>query len=248
MSRTPWWSAPQAETRPRFWEFWRRQATAETPVRVEFQALSLRPAEVLRIALPLPTAVRSVPCCGPILQKASSVGLEPVPERVGQSPPHPVGDWPGAPGGPPDRPQGPALAERLRAPLAVPLESLLPGPSAILEWPGKSYRFSLTAFAHSLPANEFCRPTTWDSARLSRPFRTDEAGIEQKLYVQCKDHARPVGVDVIRELLGILPADRSVRPVLAAPMGVTSGAALEVSQGGVRIWDAAVLAALESGE
>ena len=78
--------------------------------------------------------------------------------------------------------------------------------------------------------------------------RIDEVGIEQKLYVQCKDRVRPVGVDVVRELVGVLPADRGARPVLAAPMGVTSDAAQEAAQRGVRIWDEDTLAAFESGE
>ena len=52
--------------------------------------------------------------------------------------------------------------------------------------------------------------------------KTDEVGIEQQIYIQCKDHARPVGVQVVRELIGVLPAYQNVVAVLASPSGVTS--------------------------
>jgi SNF2 family DNA or RNA helicase len=42
---------------------------------------------------------------------------------------------------------------------------------------------------------------------------TDEVGITQELYIQCKDHARPVGVEVVRELIGVIPVGGNVIPV-----------------------------------
>jgi SNF2 family DNA or RNA helicase len=76
--------------------------------------------------------------------------------------------------------------------------------------------------------------------------RTDEVGIEEVIYVQCKDHARPVGVSVVRELIGALPAGKSIRPVLASPAGATIGAGQLARQRGVIIWDEAKLFELES--
>lgn len=143
MSHIPWWSAQQDKPNPRFWEFWRRQTTAETPFRVEFKVSNPPPTKALNVANPLPASVRSVLCESPIPREASIVGLEPVPERAGQSTRQPVDDWSIASGDALDRPQGPALAERLRALLAVPLESLLPGSSATLEWPGELLPFQL---------------------------------------------------------------------------------------------------------
>lgn len=75
--------------------------------------------------------------------------------------------------------------------------------------------------------------------------RTDEVGIEQTLYVQCKDHARPVGVEVVRELIGVLPAGTTVQGVLVASSGITADAAALVAQRGVVIWDDAALTRLE---
>lgn len=76
--------------------------------------------------------------------------------------------------------------------------------------------------------------------------RFDEIGLEQKLYIQCKDHARPVGIEVVRELLGVIPAGSAVRAVLAAPGGVTADAARLAAERGVKIWDEAALNELES--
>jgi SNF2 family DNA or RNA helicase len=76
--------------------------------------------------------------------------------------------------------------------------------------------------------------------------RIDEIGLEQRIYLQCKDHARAVGVEVVRELLGVIPAGSSVQAVLAAPAGVTADAARLALERGVRIWDEAMLLDFES--
>lgn len=75
--------------------------------------------------------------------------------------------------------------------------------------------------------------------------RSDEVGIEQQLYIQCKDHARPVGVEVVRELIGVLPPDRNVIPVLASPAGVTADAQKTAYDRKVLIWDESKLSELE---
>ncbi len=76
--------------------------------------------------------------------------------------------------------------------------------------------------------------------------RTDEIGLEQRIYLQCKDHARAVGVEVVRELLGVIPAGSRVQAVLAAPAGVTADAERLARERGVRIWDEAMLLDFES--
>ena len=50
-------------------------------------------------------------------------------------------------------------------------------------------------------------PRSWEGGIDVIGLRTDEVGIEQRTYVQCKDYSRPVGVQVVRELLGALPTD-----------------------------------------
>ena len=76
--------------------------------------------------------------------------------------------------------------------------------------------------------------------------RIDEVGLEQTIYIQCKDHARPAGVEVVRELIGILPVAQPTQAVLAARSGVTAEARLLADRRGVKIWDEMALVALES--
>ena len=76
--------------------------------------------------------------------------------------------------------------------------------------------------------------------------RTDEVGIEQLIYVQCKDHSRPVGVQVVRELIGALPTDQNVYAVLVAPAGLTSDAQQVANKRGVIVWDQHKLDELEA--
>ena len=75
--------------------------------------------------------------------------------------------------------------------------------------------------------------------------QVDHIGIEQELLVQCKDYARPVGVEVVRELIGIRPNDRQVILVLAAPAGITATARKAAERGNVTIWDEDELSKLE---
>lgn len=76
--------------------------------------------------------------------------------------------------------------------------------------------------------------------------RTDEVGIEQLIYVQCKDYSRPVGVQVVREFLGALPTERKVHAVLAAPQGLTGDALRVANDRGVIVWDEGKLGQLEA--
>ena len=54
-----------------------------------------------------------------------------------------------------------------------------------------------------------------------------------------------MGVDVIRELIGVLPAGRNVIPVLASPAGVTADARKTANDRNVFIWDESKLSELE---
>ena len=89
-------------------------------------------------------------------------------------------------------------------------------------------------------------PRTRDGGIDLIATRMDEVGLEQKIYVQCKDYARPVGVEVVRELLGVLPTDGTVRPIIAATSGLTTDGARLARQRNVTVWDEATLQKLES--
>jgi SNF2 family DNA or RNA helicase len=68
--------------------------------------------------------------------------------------------------------------------------------------------------------------------------REDEVGVEMILYVQCKNHAAPVGVEVVRELNGALPRQLSgAHGVLVCPSGFTAAAIAFAKERGLALWD-----------
>lgn len=69
--------------------------------------------------------------------------------------------------------------------------------------------------------------------------KTDLIGILNKLYVQCKNHSEPVGVQVIRELRGVVPdREAGTTPVVACPAGFTRDAIEFAGSNGVLLWSA----------
>ena len=75
--------------------------------------------------------------------------------------------------------------------------------------------------------------------------RADDLGSEVALYIQCKNHANPVGVRVLRELNGAIRQAPGARGVLACPAGATADATAFARDRGILIWDRAALAELE---
>jgi hypothetical protein len=68
--------------------------------------------------------------------------------------------------------------------------------------------------------------------------RGDDVGVEMTLYVQCKNHASPVGVEVVRELNGALPKQLSgAHGVLVCPSGFTAAAIAFAKERGLALWD-----------
>lgn len=65
----------------------------------------------------------------------------------------------------------------------------------------------------------------------------DVAG-EATLYVQCKNHAAPVGVEVVRELNGVLPKHQpGSRGVAVCPSGFTADARAFARDRGIVLWE-----------
>jgi len=57
-------------------------------------------------------------------------------------------------------------------------------------------------------------------------------------YIQCKNHVSPVGVDVIRELNGVLPKGAtSTRGVVVCPSGFTADAISFAKDRSISLWD-----------
>jgi len=68
--------------------------------------------------------------------------------------------------------------------------------------------------------------------------RNDDIGVEIILYIQCKNHISPVGVDVIRELNGVLPKGAtSTRGVVVCPSGFTADAISFAKDRSISLWD-----------
>ena len=75
--------------------------------------------------------------------------------------------------------------------------------------------------------------------------RTDELGLGHRILMQCKDHAHPVGVEVVRELIGAAPAGETVDLILAVGGEVTRDARRLARDRGVHVWDGKALEVLE---
>ena len=68
--------------------------------------------------------------------------------------------------------------------------------------------------------------------------RNDDIGVEITLYIQCKNHVSPVGVDVIRELNGVLPKGATgTRGVVVCPSGFTADAISFAKDRSISLWD-----------
>ncbi len=75
--------------------------------------------------------------------------------------------------------------------------------------------------------------------------RTDVVGIETTLFVQCKNHAAPVGVETVRALIGAVPAgDPGARAVLVCPAGFSADATALAVERGVQLVDEKALRSL----
>jgi len=75
--------------------------------------------------------------------------------------------------------------------------------------------------------------------------RCDDIGVELTLYIQCKNHLVPVGVEVIRALNGVLPKNvAGIRGIAVCPSGFTTDAIIFAKDRGIDLWDRHQLFAL----
>jgi Holliday junction resolvasome RuvABC ATP-dependent DNA helicase subunit len=78
--------------------------------------------------------------------------------------------------------------------------------------------------------------------------RADALGVVVTLYGQCKDYDRPIGIAVVRELLGSVPDGRGNMPVIVAPAGLTAEAQAFATDRGVMVWAEVDIAGLEASD
>lgn len=65
--------------------------------------------------------------------------------------------------------------------------------------------------------------------------KSDDLGVQSKFYIQCKNSAAAVGVDVVRELQGVLT--EKIKGILVSPMGFSSDARAFAKAKGITLWD-----------
>jgi HJR/Mrr/RecB family endonuclease len=81
-------------------------------------------------------------------------------------------------------------------------------------------------------------PPTRDGGIDLIASRVIDMGGEITLYIQCKNYVSPAGVEVIRQLNGVLPIHRSgARGVVVCPSGYTADARSFARDRGITLWD-----------
>ncbi|MBI4311595.1 MAG: restriction endonuclease [Chloroflexi bacterium] len=79
--------------------------------------------------------------------------------------------------------------------------------------------------------------------------RTVDASGEITVFIQCKNHVQPVGVDIVRQLNGVLPKlQTGTRGVVACPAGFTADARSFARDRGILLWDEKLLLDLNRGD
>lgn len=75
--------------------------------------------------------------------------------------------------------------------------------------------------------------------------RDDVVGVTTTLYIQCKNHAAPIGVEVVRAIAGVVPVDDpGGRPAVICPAGFSTDAMQFAEHRGVQLFDSSRLAEL----
>jgi len=73
----------------------------------------------------------------------------------------------------------------------------------------------------------------------------DVVGVTTTLYIQCKNHASPIGVEAVRAIAGVVPIeDPGGRPAVICPSGFSTEAIRFAEHRGVQLFDADRLAEL----
>lgn len=88
-------------------------------------------------------------------------------------------------------------------------------------------------------------PESRDGGVDLRATKRDPIGIETTLFIQCKNQAGPVSVEIVRELSGVL--ESGVQGVVAAPSGFTADAQSFAQRRGIQLWDGEHLGRLAEG-
>ncbi|MCE5254507.1 MAG: restriction endonuclease [Actinomycetia bacterium] len=106
------------------------------------------------------------------------------------------------------------------------------------EMSGREFEEYVAGLLTSLGFTTELTPASRDQGIDVIAKKTDALGVETVFFVQCKNHPSPVGVEIVRSLLGAIPLDRpGARAILVAPMGVTKDAEALARSRGVLVLD-----------
>lgn len=123
---------------------------------------------------------------------------------------------------PPGRPRGPEAKGR----------------RSFAEMTGREFEEYVADLFRALGFSVELTPATRDRGVDAVARHVDVVGIETSLYIQCKNHASPVGVETVRALIGAVPADDpGARAVLVSPSGFSGEAARLARERGVQVVD-----------
>jgi HJR/Mrr/RecB family endonuclease len=90
-------------------------------------------------------------------------------------------------------------------------------------------------------------PPSYDGGLDLIARRQEALGLETCLWIQCKNHQAPVGVQVLRELRGAVPAGAvGGTPVAACPAGFTAEARAFAAAHSIQLWDVSHLLEMET--
>lgn len=110
--------------------------------------------------------------------------------------------------------------------------------TAFSEMGGREFEEYVAGVLTSLGFHTELTPASRDQGIDVIAKKADALGVETVFFVQCKNHASPVGVEIVRSLLGAVPPDKpGARAVLAAPKGVTKDAEVLARSRGVLVLD-----------
>lgn len=75
--------------------------------------------------------------------------------------------------------------------------------------------------------------------------RDDVVGVTTTLYIQCKNHAAPIGVEVVRAIAGVVPVDDpGGRPAVICPTGFSADGTRFAEHRGIQLFDSSRLTEL----
>ena len=196
-----WWRSKQPAKKRSFLQaLFQPEVEAESPLRIaQLAPAPDQPRGISPLMSTPPSVDRLLQSPAGVPDSVTVIALSPIPDRSSyavNSPHLGIIRERARPGGSPSRStrtsDNASLLARLRSILSPPLESLLPGPRSVLQWPGELMPFQLAGVRRfDRRANGCSWPTIWAWARpckLSLPCACCSCGAPSSL--RCWSHPR----------------------------------------------------------